>query len=84
MTFREFPSWLSELQTQLVSMRVQVPSLSSLSGLRIRHWRELRYRLQTRLGSHVAVAVVLASSYCSDLTPSPGTSYVTGAALKIK
>ena len=31
----EFPLWLSELQTQLVSMRMQVWSLALLSGLRI-------------------------------------------------
>ena len=31
----EFPLWLSELQTPLVSMRMQVWSLASLSGLRI-------------------------------------------------
>ena len=34
-----------------------VPSLALLSGLRIRHCRELWYRLQTWLGSWVAVAV---------------------------
>ena len=32
-------------------MRMQVQSLASLSGLRIRHCCELWYRLQTRLGS---------------------------------
>ena len=41
-----------------------------------------------RLGSDVAVAVavavVLASGYSSDLTPSLGTSYAMGAALKSK
>ena len=30
---REFPLWLSGLRTQLVSMRMQVGSLASLSGL---------------------------------------------------
>ena len=35
-----------------------VGSLASLRGLRIRCCRELRCRLQTRLGSSVAVAVV--------------------------
>ena len=33
----EFPSWLSRLGTQLVSMRIQVQSLTLLSGLRIQH-----------------------------------------------
>ena len=32
----EFPLWLSRLQTQLVSMRMQVRSLALLSGLRSR------------------------------------------------
>ena len=37
-------------------MRMQVQSLASLSGLRIRRCRELWYRSQTQLGSLVAVA----------------------------
>ena len=56
----EFPLWLSELRTQLLSVRMRVPSLALLSGLRIpcRHkvWRSL----QMRLGSGVAVAVAVA------------------------
>ena len=57
-----------------------VPSLASLSGLRIWRCRELWYRSQTQLGSHVAVAVavavavVKAGSYNSEWTPSLGTS----------
>ena len=42
---------------QLGTMGLQVLSLASLSGLRIRHCCELWYRLQTRLGSCVAVAL---------------------------
>ena len=42
----------------LVSMRMQVQSLASLSGSGIRHCHELWCRLQMRLGSWVAVAVV--------------------------
>ena len=42
----------------LAPMRMQVQSLALLSGLRIQHCRKLWYRLQTRLGSGVAVAVV--------------------------
>ena len=54
----------------LVSMRMHVQSLSWLSRLRIWHCRELWCKLQTQLGSCKAVAVVLAGSYSSDLTPS--------------
>ena len=43
---------------QLVSMRVQVLSLALLSGSGIRHCRELWCRLQMRLRSRVAVAVM--------------------------
>ena len=56
-------------RTQLVSMTVWVPSLALLSGLRIRHCRELWCRLQTQLGSRIAVAVVWTGSCSSDLTP---------------
>ena len=45
-----------------------------LSGLGIPHCCELWCRSQTRLRSCVAVAVVSARSYSSDLTPSPGIS----------
>ena len=38
---REFPLRLSRLRSQPVSMRMLVPSLVSLSGLRIQHCREL-------------------------------------------
>ena len=44
-------------QTQLVSMRRQFQSHASLSGLRIWHCCKLWCRLQTPLGSRVAVAV---------------------------
>ena len=43
---------------RLVSMRLRVRSLASLSGLRIQCCRELWYSLQMWFGSHVAVAVV--------------------------
>ena len=55
------------------SMRMQVQSLASLSGLRI---RELWCRSRTWLGAGVAVAVVQAGSYSSDLTPQPGNLYM--------
>ena len=62
-TFLEFMLWLSGLRTQLGSMRMWVPSLASLSGLRIWCPQELWYRLQMRLGSHIAVAVAVAVVY---------------------
>ena len=54
--------WLSGLRTQLLSMRMQIRSLASLSGLRIQH------------SDGVAVAVAQAGSCSSDSTPSLGTS----------
>ena len=45
-----------------------------LSELRIQRQCEMWSRLQTRLRFQVAVAVVKASGYSSDLTPSLGTS----------
>ena len=54
------PTVAQQKRIQLVSMRMQVQSLSSLSGLRIQHCRELWYRLQTQLGFHVAVTVAVA------------------------
>ena len=59
-------------QILLVSMRTHVRSLALLGGLRFQHCCE-RW-LQTWLGSCISVAVVQASSYSSDLTPSLGTS----------
>ena len=53
-------------------MRTQVQSLASLRGLR--SWCCCELWLQTQLGSHVAVAVVQASSYSSDSTLRLGTS----------
>ena len=46
---------------QLGAIRLQVRSLALLSELRIRRCRELWCRLQTRLGSGVAVAVARAA-----------------------
>ena len=50
----------------LVSMRMGVWSLASLSGLRIQCYCELWCRLQVWLGFHTAVAVVQAGSCSSD------------------
>ena len=55
-------------------MRLRVRSVALLSGLRIQCCHELWRRLQTRLGSCIAVAVAEASGYSSDETPSLGTS----------
>jgi len=46
--------------------RLRVWSLPLLSGLRIRRGHELWCRLQTQLGSGVAVALAKASGYRSD------------------
>ena len=53
---------------------MQAWSLASLSGFRIQHCHQLWCRLQTWLGSQVAVVVVEASSYTSRLTLSMGNS----------
>ena len=45
-------------QIQLGTMRLWVRSLALLSGLKIRHCRELWCRSQTLLGSGTAVALV--------------------------
>ena len=59
---------------QLVTMRFWVRSLASFSGLGIQHYRELWCRLQTLLGSWVAVAVAVADSCSSNSTSSLGPS----------
>ena len=55
---KEFPVWLGGLRNWLASMRMRVPFLASLSGLRIRPYWELPCRSKTGLRSGVAVAVV--------------------------
>ena len=63
-------------------MRMQVGSLGLLSGLRIRHCRELWCRLQTQLRSDVSVTVMLrkpvAAAPVGPLVWEP--PYATGAA----
>ena len=63
-------------RTQLVSMRIRVRSLASLRELRIQCCNELWCRLHKQLRSHLAVAVVQASSFSSDSTPGPGNFYM--------
>ena len=50
--------WFSGLRTNIVSVRMWVSFLASLSGLRMQHCRELWCRLQMRLRFGIAVAVV--------------------------
>ena len=61
-------------------MRMRDQSLALLIGLRIWHCRELWYRLQRWLRSHVAVAVAQAIALIPPLAWEP--PYATGAALK--
>ena len=70
-------SWSSccdSVVTNLLSMRMWVRSLVSLSGLRIQHRCELWCRWQMWLRSRVAMAVVQAGSCSSDSNPNLGTS----------
>ena len=79
-----FPLWLSGLRAWLVSMRMQVWSLALLRGLRVEHCSELQHTSQMWLRSSVALAVVQAYSCRSNSTPSLGTWYAAGVALKRK
>ena len=77
----EFPLWLSGLRTRLVSMRMWVRSLASVTGLRIQRCLELWCRLQTQLGFRIAVVV------CRPAAAAPlawKLPYATGAAVKKK
>ena len=55
-------------------MRMWVPSLASIRGLRIQPFCELWCRSQKQLRSYVAVAEAVAINCSSDLTPSLGAS----------
>ena len=63
-------------------MKFLVRSLALLSGLRIQRCHELWYRLQTRLGSGVAVLWCRLAAVAPIGPLAWETSYVTGAALK--
>ena len=52
----------------------QVRPLALINGLGIQCCCNLRHRWQIQFRSHVAMAIVQASSYSSDLIPSLGTS----------
>ena len=70
------PFVAQQKQIGLVSMRIWVQSLTSLSGLRIWHCHELWCSSQTRLISGIAVAVVQANSCSSHWTPQPGNLHM--------
>ena len=63
---RRVPIVLSDQRILLGTMKLQVRSLASLSRLGIWHCRELWCRLQTQLGSCIAVSVAQAGGYSSD------------------
>ena len=65
---------VQQKQIRLGTMRLQVQSLDSLSGLRLWHCYKLWCRSQTWLGSGVVVALAQAGSNSSNLTPSLGPS----------
>ena len=65
-------------------MRMQVRSLALPNGLKIWHCHELWCGLQTWLRSVIAVAVAVAGSCSSYLTPSLGTSICHGCNPKKK
>ena len=65
-------------------MRTQVRSLALLSGLSIQCCHELWCRLQMWLGSLVAMAVMQAGSYSSDLTLAWDPPNAEGVAQKKK
>ena len=58
----QFPLWFSRLRTQLLSMRMWVPPLASLSELRVQICRELWYRLQMLLRCRPCVAMAVAAA----------------------
>ena len=45
------PLVAQQIKNPTTSMRMQAPSLTSLSGLRIWHWHKLWHKLQMWLGS---------------------------------
>ena len=66
-------------------MRKRVPSLASISGLRIWYCSEVCCRSQMWLGSHIITALVQAGGYSSTMSPSLGTwdpPHAVGAALQ--
>ena len=74
------PAVVQQSQRRMVSMRMQIQTLASFSGLRIQHCYELWCRLQMWLRSYLPVVVAWAGSCSSDsdLAPSLGTSKCHG------
>ena len=70
----EVPFVVQQKWIWLLSMRMWVHSLASLSGLGIRRCHELWCRLQTWLGSSVGCGCGVGRSHSCDLTLSLGTS----------
>ena len=66
MPYQGVPIMVQWIQILLGTMRLRVPSLASLSGLRMWCCHELWCSSQTRFGSSIAVAVVKARSCSSD------------------
>ena len=73
-TFRGVPLLVRWEWIRVVSMRMQVQSLASLSGSEIQCCCELWRRWQMWLGSGIAVAEAKADSCNFELIPSLGTS----------
>ena len=74
--------WLSRLRALLVSMTMWVRSMALLCGLRILSCHKLQCRSKRQFRSHIAVAVVQASSCSFDLNLAWELSYATGATLR--
>ena len=71
-------SHCGSVRTRLASMRMQVLSLASLSGLRIQHFHELWCRLQKQHGIPYCSGSGVGRHYSFDWTPSLGTSICCG------
>ena len=71
-------------QIQLVSMKMRVRSLASLSGLRIQHCRELWCRSPPQLGSGIAVLGHRPAATAPIRLLAWELPYAKGAALKRK
>ena len=71
-------------QIRLRTMRWRVQSLASLNGLRIQRCHELWCRSQVRLGSGVAVAVVLLAVVAPTRPLAWEPPYAVGVTLKRK
>ena len=75
-------SQCGSVETNLVSMKMWVQSLASLSGLGIQCCHELWCRLQTQLEPRIAVAVSQTGCCSSESTPSLRTSVCRRYGLK--